>query len=337
MLKNNTYTRQMVSMNPSKKSIKLTIEKFDVTATICLGLLALVSVCALWFLQMHPVSCHRGDAGCEEGTSVLHVCCYGFLTAVSTGGGVAPFFFLGRHGSIPRWWLGVSNCIAAGMMLSASLGLITEGVTLDPLPATPLQLTAGLLQRTLLEPWARTVGGGLLGLVFIFASKGMLDEHEDLKLEGLTGMDARKALLLIGVMTLHSFSEGVGIGVSFGGGAGHRMGPLISTALCIHNVPEGLAVALVLVPRGVSRSRAALWCILTSMPQPLMALPAYLFVEHAQIFLPIGLGFAAGAMIWMVFTDLIPEARRDMDSSLAMAFVVLLAALGMSLVQHIVA
>jgi len=82
-------------------------------------------------------------------------------------------------------------------------------------------------------------------------------------------MDASKALLIVGVMTMHSFTEGVGVGVSFGGGI--DLGLFITLAIAVHNIPEGLAISLVLVPRGVSWSRAALWSVVSSLPQPLMA------------------------------------------------------------------
>ena len=75
------------------------------------------------------------------------------------------------------------------------------------------------------------------------------------------GLNARKALLIMGVMTLHSFSEGIGIGVSFGGHGGESRGLLISTSLAIHNVPEGLAVSLVLVPKGLAFIHAFIWSI----------------------------------------------------------------------------
>jgi zinc transporter ZupT len=72
---------------------------------------------------------------------------------------------------------------------------------------------------------------------------------------------------------------------------------------------------LVLVPRGESVRRAAGWSVFSSLPQPLLAVPAFLFVEAFEPFLSVGLGFAAGAMIWMVFSELIPEALEDSSSA----------------------
>lgn len=89
------------------------------------------------------------------------------------------------------------------------------------------------------------------------------------------GADARRVLLVLAVMTLHSLSEGVGLGVSFGSAHDH-FGVLIAGTLAFHNVPEGLAVCLVLIPRGVPVAEAALWAVFTSLPQPLMAVPTFI-------------------------------------------------------------
>ena len=144
------------------------------------------------------------------------------------------------------------------------------------------------------------------GVVFIFISGKVIDHGRELHLGALEGADARKALLIVGIMTLHSFAEGVGVGVAFG--VQETFGILIGVAIAVHNIPEGLAISLVLIPRGASTRAAAAWSIFSSLPQPLMAVPAFLFVEAFSEFLPIGLGFAAGAMLWLVVADLIPEA-----------------------------
>ena len=226
-----------------------------------------------------------------EAAGVATVFLLALLTAVATGLGALPFAFA-KHPT--RGWLGASNAVAAGLMLAASFGLIYEGVN------------HGLF---------RTLAGALLGLGFIVAARRVLrqDEHPAV-FAGMGGLDARKALLIVGVMTVHSFTEGVGIGVSFGGG--EALGLFISLALAVHNVPEGLAISLVLVPRGVSVVRAAWWSIFSSLPQPLMAVPAFLFVELFRPLLPYGLGFAAGAMIWMVFSELVPDALEEASSNL---------------------
>ena len=215
----------------------------------------------------------------------LSVFIYAGITAIATGLGAIPFLLFK---SVSKPLLGIFNAIAAGLMLSASIGLIYEGVALD-------------LTRVMI--------GVLAGLVFIVISRKLLEGKEELQFGNLTGMDAMKALLMVGVMTLHSFTEGVGVGVSFGGGA--VLGLFITAAIAIHNIPEGLAISSVLVPRGVPVWKASLWSIFSSLPQPLMAVPAFIFVEAFTPFLPIGLGFAGGAMIWMVFSELIPEALEE--------------------------
>ncbi|GFH47812.1 hypothetical protein CTEN210_04288 [Chaetoceros tenuissimus] len=228
-----------------------------------------------------------------------HVFYFGWISALSTGLGVLPLVF---SPTLNNYWIGVTNAIAAGMMMAASYSLVMEGISFHEEDDT-----------STLTPLIRTAIGTILGLLFILSTKSFLEKHEELKVAGLAGADARKVLLIIFVMTLHSFSEGIGIGVSFGGSNGSELGVFISASLAVHNVPEGLAVAIVLLPRKISKLTAALWCIVTSLPQPLMAVPAFLFVHAFIPFLPVGLGFAGGAMAWVAIFELLMEAIEDTD------------------------
>ncbi len=241
---------------------------------------------------------------------VVKVFVYALITAIFTGFGALPFAITRRF---EKRWLGVFNAIAAGIMIGASFNLVNEG-----------------FQQSSLG----TVIGLLLGLIGIVAGHKFLDAHGgDFHFGDLKGIDARKVLFLVGIMIVHSFSEGVGIGVSFGNG--ENFGVFISLAIAVHNIPEGLAIALVMVPRGVSWIWAAVWSVISSLPQPLMAVPSYLFVEIFQPFLPVGLGFAAGAMFWISFSEILSDAMKDASPTLV-ATASTLSIAAMSVFQHLI-
>ena len=108
---------------------------------------------------------------------------------------------------------------------------------------------------------------------------------------------------------------------------------VITVAIAVHNIPEGLAISAVLRPRGVSVWKCAGWSIFSSLPQPLMAVPAFLFVEVFRPALPYGIGFAAGAMVFMVLVELLPEAYET-ERKPAVALLVSLTLVGMVLFQR---
>ncbi|SBR51533.1 MULTISPECIES: ZIP family metal transporter [unclassified Halomonas] len=229
------------------------------------------------------------------------------ITAIATGLGALPFLFVKNF---RPFWLSIFNALAAGLMLAASHSLVGEG------------------SRE--APWL-TLLGMALGLLLVVVSDKLIERRGTPNVSELSGASARKALLILGIMTIHSFAEGVGVGVSFGGD--ESLGLFISAAIAIHNIPEGLAISLVLIPRGMSVLKAAGWSIFTSLPQPLMAVPAFIFVTWFAPFLPIGLGLAAGAMMWMVFAELIPDAFKDASPNAA-ATTVALAFFAMYAFQH---
>jgi ZIP family zinc transporter len=205
------------------------------------------------------------------------------LAALAAGLGALPFAFVPAR--VGERWLEHSNAAASAFMVAAAAALVWQGVAVGP--------------------W-RCAIGLVTGVVFVWLFRRLIGEREDLVLGRLSGADALKALVIVGVMTVHSMAEGVGIGVSYGGG--HRLGLLITIAIAAHNVPEGLAISLVLVPRGASVRSAAGWSVFSSLPQPLIAPFTFLFVEWFAPFLPAGLGFAAGAMLWIVWRELLPDS-----------------------------
>ena len=202
-----------------------------------------------------------------------------------------------------------ANALASGLMLGASFALVAEGTALN---------TAG------------TLGGAALGVGVVVMTERLLWRY-DVPLAGLRGAGARRMLLIIAVMTAHSFAEGVAVGVSFGGSA--SLAAAITIAIAIHNIPEGLAISAVLRPQGIGLIACAGWSVISSLPQPVMAVPAWLFVDAFQPVRPWGLGFAAGAMVYMVLKELLPEAYEQAPTR-DVALLVSLSMVAMVLLQR---
>ena len=144
------------------------------------------------------------------------------ITAITTGLGALPLTFADR---VSTRWLAVGAAMAGGLMFAASFSLITEGNSING--------------------W-RTLLGIASGLVLVVLSDRLMDHLDTPDIGELQGANARKAIMIVGVMTIHSFAEGIGVGVAYGGG--EQLGVFITVAIAIHNIPEGLAIALVLVP-----------------------------------------------------------------------------------------
>jgi zinc transporter, ZIP family len=215
---------------------------------------------------------------------VLIVFLAALATALATGLGAIPFAFISN---ISGNSIAIANAIAAGLMLGASFGLVSEGAAYNG--------------------WATFVGANL-GVLFILIAQKIMGDH-DIDFVGATGVSAKRMLLIVVVMTVHSFAEGVAVGVSFGGG--ESLAAAITIAIAVHNIPEGLAISAVMRPRGASLAACIGWSIFSSLPQPITAVPAFIFVERFASVLPYGLGFASGAMVFMVLVELLPEAYEQ--------------------------
>lgn len=214
------------------------------------------------------------------------------LMALASALGALPYALTNKR-TVPKSFAALANACACGVMLAASFDLVHEGQASGPISV---------------------VFGLVVGAALISRAQGWLSERGDnLSFLELRGADARKTLMIVGIMAAHAFGEGCGVGVSFSGAGGLRQGRLVTLAIGAHNIPEGLAVANVLATKGIKPLTCAWWCVVTSLPQPLLALPAFLFVEMFQPLLPFSLGFAAGCMVWIVFAELLPDALAEAD------------------------
>jgi ZIP family zinc transporter len=236
----------------------------------------------------------------------------GFVTALATGLGAIPFFFV--EDVSDRWNVALWG-IASGIMLSASV----FGLVLEALGEYVRLSLGGLAVQTIPTSTLALLAGGLLaGVVLVVVAHALLESAE-VNPRQYEQADFKKLLLILGVLTVHSFPEGVAVGVAFAdlgladgfyvlGFSVPLLAVFMTIAISIHNVPEGVAISIPLRTMGVANWKLVWWSVFSSLPQPIGAVVAFYFVRVAREFLPFGFGFAAGAMIYLVLTEFIPEA-----------------------------
>jgi len=223
----------------------------------------------------------------------------GVVTMFATGLGAIPILFT-RY--VPEKLLGIGYAFAGGMMVAVSF----------------LDLISPSLRQGDIMPLS--IGFAIGAFFFWFADRRL--EGRELEFAGLRGHGARKALLILATMFVHSFPEGVAVGVGYASGE-LELGLFIAVAIAIHNIPEGLAISLPMAASGVGFWRCFWLSVLSSLPQPLAVIPAVLLVQWSRALLPYGLGFAAGAMIYLVLAELLPETyERSGKHGTAWGFVV---------------
>lgn len=179
---------------------------------------------------------------------------------------------------------------AAGVMIAASMfGLLVPAFRLGGIPITIL--------------------GSIIGIAFLDRANLLIPHLH--RLRGAEGPSAglRRVWLLLLAMVIHNIPEGLAVGVSFGQEE-FSEGLTIAIGIGLQNLPEGLAIAFPMMREGYSRWRAVLYATLAGLVEPVVALVGITLVTTVQSLLPIGLAFAAGAMLYVVFQEIIPESHR---------------------------
>ncbi len=183
------------------------------------------------------------------------------------------------------------------------------------------------MSETLSVPkWLPPAVGFLLGALFLFVlDKWLPHLHLFNKIEQAEGVKTTwsKTILLVLAITLHNIPEGLAVGVAFGAIAvdmpGADLGAAVALAIGIgiQNFPEGIAVAMPLRRQGVSRFKSFWWGQLSAIVEPVAGVVGAAAVLVAQPILPYALAFAAGAMIYVVIEEVVPETQLEKNTDLA--------------------
>ncbi len=224
--------------------------------------------------------------------------------------------------NVPRKLLDAMLGFAAGVMIAASFwSLLAPAIELSRDRALPV--------------WMPPVIGFLAGGVFLRLLDRLLPHlHPGMKMSEAEGPHTswRRSVLLVSAITLHNIPEGLAIGVSFGavglgiaeGVPGATLGAAVALSIGIglQNFPEGTAVSMPLRRDGMSRGKSFFYGQLSGVVEPISAVIGAAAVIVAQPILPYALAFAAGAMIFVVAEELVPEAKRGSPDIAAMSLMV---------------
>ncbi|MCK4911720.1 MAG: ZIP family metal transporter [Thermodesulfovibrionales bacterium] len=232
------------------------------------------------------------------------------LAGLCSGVGALPILVVRQISSqVQNAMLG----FAAGVMLAASFWSLL---------APAIEMSENLGQPGWLPP---AIGFMLGGIFLRLVDKVLPHLHINAPINEAEGISTRwkKTTLLVLAITLHNIPEGLAIGVAFGAVAYDlptaTLGGAIALAIGIgiQNFPEGTAVSMPLRREGVSKGRSFWYGQLSGTVEPVAAVIGVLFVLVARPMLPYALSFAAGAMIFVVVEEVIPESQRGGNTDIA--------------------
>ncbi len=253
------------------------------------GLAALFTIGLAW------VALRQGAA--DLGTPMGKAVSGGLVAGLATALGALPALFIKRIS--PRAE-DIMLGFGAGVMAAAScFSLILPGLdsASDLLGSKPLGAV-----------WV-AVGLMLGALALLYADRIIPHDHMVAGHHGPDAASIRRIWLMVFAIALHNFPEGMAIGVGFSANdAG--VGVPLAAAISIQDIPEGLVVAVALRSVAYSPGAAALMGALTGLAEPIGAVIGSVLTSAFQLLYPLGLGFAAGAMIWVVSHEIIPETHR---------------------------
>ncbi|MCC4299885.1 ZIP family metal transporter [Aurantimonas coralicida] len=225
----------------------------------------------------------------------------GFLGSLAAGSltafGAVPVLF----GRLPSQGArDLSLGFAAGVMLAASF----FSLIIPALDAAELQFDNEAAPAAIVC-LAILLGMGAVALM----NEKLPHEHFSVGREGPEAASLRRVWLFIIAITIHNFPEGLAVGVGFGSG-GLKDGLPLAIGIGLQNAPEGLAVAVSLLGEGYSKRRAWGIAALTGLVEPIGGLLGAGIITFSQPLLPWGLAFAAGAMLYVISHEIIPETHR---------------------------